>query len=165
MKKKKGLSAIQEDYLAAIFRIEQRLGIIRANSIAEELEVTRPTVTAALKQLSAMELIVYQPYQPIQLTEKGRRQAMAVAHRNTILFIFFRDTLNYSEDKAREIACKLEHAIDDEVVVQLGKLVLFLEQSGCIPENWESLYSPHGKKQYPEELFAEKAVSRMMKVR
>ncbi len=160
MKKKKGLSAIQEDYLAAIFRIEQRTGIIRAKSIAQELGVTRPTVTAALKQLSAMELIVYQPYQPIELTERGRKQAMAIAHRNVILFLFFRDTLKYGEEKAREIACKLEHAIDDEVVVQLGKLVLFLEQSGCIPENWQQLYIPHGKKEYPEEFFQKRSLSR-----
>ncbi|PIE64202.1 MAG: iron (metal) dependent repressor [Desulfobacterales bacterium] len=159
MKKRKGPSATQEDYLAAIFRIEQRHRIIRANLIAEELGVTRPTVTAALKHLSAMELIVYQPYQPIQLTEQGRKQAMAIAHRNIILFLFFRDTLKYSEEQAREIACKMEHAIDDEVVVQLGKLVLYIEQSGCIPENWQHLYSPHGKKHSFDVMLLKKGVS------
>ncbi len=153
MKKKRGPSAIQEDYLAAIFRIEQSRGIIRANFIAEELGVTRPTVTAALKQLSAMELIVYQPYQPIQLTKQGRKRAMAIVHRNIILFLFFRDTLKYSEKRAREIACKMEHAIDDDVIVQLGKFVLYLEQSNSIPENWQELYVPHGKKQDFEMMF------------
>ncbi|PID71500.1 MAG: DNA-binding protein [Desulfobulbus propionicus] len=157
MKKKKEPSAIQEDYLAAIFRIEQSQGIIRANIIAEELGVTRPTVTAALKHLSAMELIVYQPYQPIQLTEQGRKRAMAIAHRNIILFLFFRDTLQYSEERAREIACKMEHAIDDDVIVQLGKFVLYLEQSGSIPDNWQELYIPHGKKQYVDTMFPDKA--------
>ncbi len=156
MKKNKVPSAIQEDYLAAIFRIEQKYGIIRANNIADELGVTRPTVTAALKHLSAMDLIVYQPYQPIQLTEQGRKQALAIAHRNLILFLFFRDTLKYSEERAKEIACKMEHAIDDEVVVQLGKLVLYLQQSGAIPGDWQQRYSPHGKKESFEVMFLNK---------
>ncbi len=146
-------SAIQEDYLAAIFRIEQQHGVVRANLIASEMGVTRPTVTTALKHLSALNLIVYQPYQPIKLTDKGRKQALAIAHRNSILFLFFRDTLKFSEKRAREIACKMEHAIDDEVVVQLGKLVLYFEQSGCVPDNWEKLYVPHKKRQFIDILF------------
>ncbi|PIE68703.1 MAG: hypothetical protein CSA21_06065 [Deltaproteobacteria bacterium] len=153
MSNKRKLSATQEDYLAAIFRIEQQHGVIRANLIASEIGVTRPTVTTALKHLSALNLIVYQPYQPIKLTEQGRKQALAIAHRNIILFLFFRDTLKFSEKRAKEIACRLEHAIDDEVVVQLGKLVLYFEQSGCVPNNWEELYVPHEKKQYVDILF------------
>ncbi len=155
MNNKQKASATQEDYLAAIFRIEQQHSIIRANLIASEMGVTRPTVTTALKHLSALDLIVYKPYQPIKLTEKGRKQALAIAHRNSILFLFFRDTLKFSEKQASEIACKMEHAIDDEVVVQLGKLLLYFEQSGCVPDNWEELYVPHGKKQYVDILFRE----------
>ncbi len=143
--KKKEISAIQEDYLAAIFRIGQKDGVVRANVIANELGVTRPTVTAALKHLSALKLIIYRPYRPIELTSQGKKQAMAIVHRNIILSLFFRDTLKYSEKKAKEIACKLEHSIDDEVVVQLGRLVLYLKQSKCIPENWQQLYTPHNK--------------------
>lgn len=146
MKKERGLSATQEDYLAAIFRIEQEDGIIRANRIAEELGVTRPTVTTALKNLSSLQLIVYQPYQPVALTALGRKQAMAISHRNIVLSIFLRDTLKFSEKRAKEIACKMEHAMDDDMVVQLGRLVLYLEQSGCIADNWQELYTPHGKK-------------------
>ncbi|PID75679.1 MAG: hypothetical protein CSA20_03160 [Deltaproteobacteria bacterium] len=152
-KKKREPSSTQEDYLAAIFRIEQQHGIIRAHYIANELGVTRPTVTAALKQLAALKLIDYLPYQPIKLTKRGRKRAMAIAHRNIILFLFFRDTLKYSEKRARQIACKIEHAIDDDVVVHLGKLVLYLEQSKIIPENWPELYTPHGKKDYFDFLF------------
>ncbi len=147
MKKKRGLSATQEDYLTAIFRIEQEDGIIRANRIAGELGVTRPTVTTALKSLASLKLIEYQPYQPVVLTELGRKQAMAISHRNIVLFLFLRDTLKFSEKRARQIACRMEHSIDDDVVVQLGRLVLYLEQSGCVADNWPELYTPHGKKE------------------
>ncbi len=153
MKKSKELSATQEGYLAAIFQIEQEHGIVRANMIAKELGVTRPTVTSALKQLSSLKLVSYQPYQPITLTELGKKQAVAIAHRNVVLFLFLKETLKFPTQRAKEIACRMEHAMDDDVVVQLGRLVLFLKQSNCLPENWQELYIPHEKRQDIKQIF------------
>ncbi len=147
------LSATQEGYIAAIFQIEQEHGVVRANMIAKELGVTRPTVTTALKQLSSLGLINYSPYQPITLTKLGKKQAVAIAHRNVILYLFLTETLQFPEERAKEIACRMEHAMDEDVVVQLGRLVLYLKQSNCLAENWQELYSPHGKRQDINHIF------------
>ncbi len=147
------LSATQEGYLAAIFQIEQEHGIVRANVIARELGVTRPTVTAALKQLASLKLVAYKPYHPITLTELGKKQAIAIAHRNIVLFLFLKEILKFPEKRAKEIACRMEHAMDDDVVVQMGRLVLYLEQTKCLPENWQELYTPHEKRQDLRQIF------------
>ncbi len=140
------LSATQEGYIAAIFQIAQQHGVVRANMIARELGVTRPTVTAALKQLSSLNLINYHPYQPITLTEPGKREAIAIAHRNVVLYLFLTEILNFSEERAKEIACRMEHTMDEDVVVRLGKFVLYLKQSNSLAENWQELYTPHDKR-------------------
>ncbi|MDY0362621.1 MAG: metal-dependent transcriptional regulator [Desulforegulaceae bacterium] len=134
------LTATLEDYLAAIFRLAGPNGEARSNAIADELNVTRSTVTTALRSLSARGLIIYKPYCPISLTSQGRELGKRIAHRNFILNEFFGKILHLSEPEAKETACRVEHAVSDDAVLQLGRFLLFLKDSGLDLENWPTNY-------------------------
>ncbi len=56
------LSASLEDYLEAIFHIEQEKHAARAKDITERLQVSGASVTAALRTLAEKKLINYAPY-------------------------------------------------------------------------------------------------------
>lgn len=134
------LTATLEDYLAAIFRLSRKNGKARSNAIADELKVTRSTVTTALKSLVAQNLIVYKPYSPISLTPEGMELGKRIAHRNFILNEFFGKILHLSEPEAKETACRVEHAVSDDAVLQLGRFLLFLKDSGLDMEDWPKKY-------------------------
>ena len=65
------LSRSAEDYLEAIGHLCNLHGQAQVSDIAERLGVKKPSVTAAMRQLSAEGLIEYRQYAPIRLTPKG----------------------------------------------------------------------------------------------
>ena len=134
------LTATQEDYLAAIFRLVQANGEARSNAIAGELGVTKSTVTTALRALGSRGLIKYKPYNPIRLTLEGQETGKRIAHRNFILNEFFAKVLHLPESEAKSTACRVEHAVSDDTVLQLGRFIFFLTESGLDMENWQEKY-------------------------
>ncbi len=134
------LTPTQEDYLAAIFRLAQKTGEARSNAIANTLGVSKSTVPAALKSLAARELIVYEPYSPIRLTPKGYETGKRIAHRNFILNEFFVKVLQLPEQEARNTACRVEHAVSDDTVLDLGRFIFFLKESRVDLTNWKEKY-------------------------
>jgi len=135
------LTPTQEDYLAAIFRLARNTGEARSNAIAGELGVTKSTVTTALKALAARRLILYKPYNPIRLTPEGRELGKRIAHRNFILNEFFEKMLRLPRAEAKATACRVEHAVSDDTVLQLGRFIFFLTESGLDLENWQEKYT------------------------
>ena len=134
------LTSTLEDYLATIFRLVQKSGEARSNAIAEELSVTRSSVTTALKSLASRELIEYTPYNPITLTPSGWELGKRIAHRNMILQDFFGRVLQLDPQVAVETACRVEHAVSDDVVLELGRFILYLKESGCDIETWREKF-------------------------
>lgn len=129
-----------EDYLVTIFRLEMAHGAARSSDIAEAQGVSRSTVTSALKGLAARGLIEYSPYSHIRLTDQGVPLAREIAHRNMILTRFFRSVLMLDQDLADATACRVEHAVDAQVIKRLGKFILYLERSEIDLEHWLEEY-------------------------
>lgn len=134
------LTTTLEDYLVAIFKLEMANGVARASDIAQAQGVSRSTVTSALKGLAARGLIEYSPYSHIRLTAQGHPLAREIAHRNMILTRFFRDVLMLDQDQADATACRVEHAVDAQVIKRLGKFILYLERSDIDLARWLEEY-------------------------
>jgi len=116
------LSSSLEDYLETIYKLVKENRVARSKDIASELNVTRASVTGALKLLSSKGLINYDPYKYITLTDEGESIARKVARRHSILKDFLVDILSVEPELADASACKMEHAISGVV---LDKLMLF----------------------------------------
>ncbi len=69
------LSASLEDYIEAIYHIVEEKLVARSKDIATRLDVSRASVTEALRALAKKELINYAPYEAITMTEQGRKIA------------------------------------------------------------------------------------------
>jgi DtxR family transcriptional regulator, Mn-dependent transcriptional regulator len=116
-------SHVQEDYLEAILFLAEEGGPVRSRDIAERLGTHKSTVSNQLRNLVGMELVSMERYGYVALTNRGRTIAEQVAYRHRQLKTFLQDTLLLDEATAEANACRMEHAVDIEVVERLARFV------------------------------------------
>ena len=74
-----------EDYLEAILILHQRNGSVRSIDIAEELSVSKPSVSVAMKKLRTDSYIEMDDMGLITLLPKGLEIAQRIYERHTFL--------------------------------------------------------------------------------
>lgn len=129
MSKQVDLSASLEDYIEAISHIVDEKKVARGKDIAKRLNVSRASVTEALRALSRKGLVNYEPYEVITLTETGREAAGDVIRKHEALKNFFIKVLAIDDAIAEDSACRIEHAAPPEVIDSLIRFVEFIEDS------------------------------------
>ena len=102
-----------EDYLEAILVLSKQGGGVRSVDIASMLEVSKPSVSHAMKLLREDGYIAMDRYGTITLLEKGMMIAEKVYERHTILAKML-ESLGVSPETALADACKLEHDLSEE---------------------------------------------------
>lgn len=132
------LSQSQEDYLETILGFVQKHGHAHVRDIAEQLEVRMASVSGALKSLKESGLVNYQRYGTVTLTEKGESLASDVRDRHKLLERFMELVLGVDRKTARDNACRMEHAVDEEVLKRLGRYVAFVERCPVQACTWQA---------------------------
>ena len=117
------LTASLEDYLEVICNYTNLDKSVRAIDISKKLNVSRASVTEALKKLANKGYINYGRYDTISLTENGKEIANKVISKHTVLQIFFEKILGLSENEASENACKIEHVITDNAFYKISEYI------------------------------------------
>lgn len=113
------LTASQEDYLEAIYLLEEADGAARAAAVARKIGVRKPSVTTALRSLTAAGLVAHDPYGAVRLTRRGRDAARGVVRRHRVLMDFLTSLLGVAQREAEEVACRMEHALSAGVLRRL----------------------------------------------
>lgn len=111
-----------EDYLKIIYKLEE-VGDsskgVSTSSIAERLAISQASVSNMIKKLADKQLIVYEPYYGVTLTESGRDVALGMIRKHRILELFLVERLGYSWDEVDEEAEVLEHAVSDKLTKRM----------------------------------------------
>src|SRR6266852_3186905 len=89
--------------------------------LAEELNVTPPAVTAALKRMTRDGHVRVERTGRIDLTRKGRKMAEQLALRHQLAEMLLTEVIGLSWAKAHDEAERLEHGISPEVEALLLK--------------------------------------------
>lgn len=113
------LTSSLEDYLEAIYVILKKNNSVKAIDVSRTLNVSRASVTEALKKLEQRDLINYGRYDVISMTQKGIAEAKKVIDKHNHLCAFFKDVLNASDKEAQENACKIEHVISEDILKRI----------------------------------------------
>jgi len=115
------LSAVMEDYLKAIFHIQQETGEdVSTSEIADHLDVTAPTVSSMLDKLEERGLIEREKYQGVSLTTDGERVALEVIRHHRLLEAYLTEHLDYSWADVHDEADRLEHHISDDFAARVA---------------------------------------------
>ncbi|ATZ61611.2 MAG: metal-dependent transcriptional regulator [Methanosarcinales archaeon Met12] len=104
-----------EEYLETILYLTERFGIAKTSEIAKELSVSPPSVTEMLQKLAEGGYVEYQLYYGVSLTKKGLDIARKVKRRHRLMERFLVNFLGMEKDNAHGEACKLEHALSDDM--------------------------------------------------
>ena len=117
------LTPSMEDYLAAIYRVQQRGQKGTTGLIASRLGVSAASATAMFQRLAAEGLVEYKEYSGVSLTEKGQQAALDVIRRHRLAERFLTDVLEIPWDRVDEMAHRMEHALPREVIEGFDRLL------------------------------------------
>ena len=102
-----------EDYLEQILMLLEKKGHARSVDIAAGLDVSKPSVSVAMKKLRENGYILMSSDNLISLTDKGYAIARKIYDRHQALTKYLMQ-LGVPEEIAREDACKIEHDLSEE---------------------------------------------------
>ena len=133
VKKDCKMTISEENYIKVIYHLSlvSPKGV-NTNAIAGMLETKASSVTDMLKKLSEKELVSYQKYQGVTLTDKGFISAKMIVRKHRLWEVFLVDKLNFSWDEVHEIAEELEHIKSEKLINSLDEFLGFPE------------FDPHG---------------------
>lgn len=126
------ITPAMEDYLKAIYEIEQENGPVSTQRLSEELGVSGASVTNMAKRLNDLNLLVHLPYKGVTLTESGTRVALEVIRHHRLLELYLSQALGFDIDQVHAEADRLEHHVSKELEARM-------EQALGYPE-----FDPHG---------------------
>jgi len=106
------LTSSMEDYLEAVLVLQQQKGYVRCVDVAELLDVKKPSVSRAVKELSKKKCLIKKDDGTLSLTEQSKQIARQIYEKHQ----FFTKQLmeaGVPKDIAAQDACKLEHVISE----------------------------------------------------
>lgn len=120
------MTTSEENYIKVIYHLSlvSPKGV-NTNAIAGMLDTKASSVTDMLKKLSEKELVAYQKYQGVTLTEKGFYSAKMIVRKHRLWEVFLVDKLNFSWDEVHEIAEELEHIKSEKLINKLDEFLGF----------------------------------------
>ena len=109
-----------EMYLETILILGLRKNLVRAVDVAEEMKLSRPSVSRALVKLKSDSYIIVDANGHIAFTEKGRAIAEKIYERHQVLTEILM-ALGVDREIAAKDACKMEHDISDETFAAMKR--------------------------------------------
>lgn len=128
------LTFTEENYVKSIYALQERnaSGEVSVNEIAERMQTKPATVTDMLRKLSEKELIHYEKYKKVKLSQGGMQQALQIVRKHRLWETFLYHTLHFSWDEVHEVAEQLEHIHSQKLITRLDEFLGFPK------------YDPHG---------------------
>lgn len=117
------ISKSLEEYIKTMYILKQQNGNVRVTDIANKMNCTKPSVNKALHSLKNNNLVNYETYGTIELTEEGENLARKIIETYDIVYLFLKDVLNLEEKQAENEAEKVKSVIEDDTVNKLAKYV------------------------------------------
>lgn len=119
------VSSSKENYLKAIFHLQEADGIVTTNALAKELDTRAASITDMLKKLKAQKLLLYEKYQGFRLSPEGRKVAIQIIRKHRLWECFLVEKLSFGWEEVHEMAEELEHITSKKLVDRLDEFLGF----------------------------------------
>lgn len=130
------VSSRLEDYLEALFLLETSGQKLTVTALAENLKLTKGTITTVIKKMTEQGLVQHESYGLIRLTREGRKIGWHIFMKHERLTSFFHDFLGEKLEKSEEIACLIEHHLDGRAANCFFNLIDYLSDARESKEAW-----------------------------
>ena len=127
-------------YLQAVAALKTEKGYARISDVATRLGVTRSGVTSMMQTLNTRNLVHYERYGCVELTDEGRRLAHRTESNRNVLTVFLTEILGVPEAVAVEDACMIEHLVSPQVMIELVRLTSFMRSDDPAVEKFRAAF-------------------------
>ncbi|MEM2319760.1 MAG: metal-dependent transcriptional regulator [Candidatus Bathyarchaeia archaeon] len=110
-----------EEYIEAIYKLQNRKGVAKTMELAVELKVVPGSITNTVAHLKKHGLVEHIPYRGVRLTAEGERIALNIVRKHRLAERLLTDILEVEWCDVHEAACRLEHALSEDLVLLLEK--------------------------------------------
>jgi DtxR family Mn-dependent transcriptional regulator len=112
-----------EDYLKAIYELEEIAGKAATKELAGQLGCSQPAVSEMIKQLAQKGLVSYKPYHGVVLTSSGRQIALRQIRRHRLVETLLVDLLGMPWDQVHDEAERWEHVISEALEARIDAVL------------------------------------------
>lgn len=119
------VSSSKENYIKAIFHLQEENGIVTTNALAHQLETRAASVTDMLKKLKTQKLLLYEKYKGFKLSPEGRKMALQIIRKHRLWEFFLVEKLHFGWEEVHEMAEELEHISSKKLVDRLDEFLGF----------------------------------------
>lgn len=120
----------EENYLKAVYKLSEltkprqgESGAIPTNAIAQEMQTSAASVTDMVQRLAEKQLVSYEKYRGVVLTESGRLLAVQLLRRHRLWEVFLVDKLGFTWNEVHDFAEELEHIDSTELTDRLDEFL------------------------------------------
>jgi DtxR family Mn-dependent transcriptional regulator len=114
-------NSFEENYLKAIFKLSSRKTKLNNIALAKAMQLNPATVLEMVRKLIEKKLVQLLPDKTIELTEKGKKEAIFIIRKHRLWEVFLVDKLKYKWNEVHELAEQLEHVHSEDMVNRLEK--------------------------------------------
>lgn len=109
-----------ENFLKAVYLLQQKEERVRTSSIAEALNITSPSAYDFINRCQEAGLIDYVSHRGVRLTASGEKIALEVLRHHRLLELYLVEALGYTWDEVHEEAERLEHHISEKLEARIA---------------------------------------------
>jgi DtxR family transcriptional regulator, Mn-dependent transcriptional regulator len=114
----------EENYLKTIFSLSTNTHEwVSTNALADSTQTRAASVSDMIKRLAEKNLIHYQKYKGVKLTQEGERVALGVIRKHRLWEVFLVEKLHFSWDEVHPIAEELEHIRSENLIEKLNNFL------------------------------------------
>ena len=113
----------EENYLKALLALADAESRVQVSKLGQALSVSTPSVNSMVRKLSDRGLVEYRKYQPLLLTERGRKAAALVVRKHRLTEMFLVDVMGFGWEEVHNIAEQIEHVDSPALFSRMDKLM------------------------------------------
>ena len=116
-------SLTEENYIKSIYSLSLEAGEVSVSELAKKLEVKLPTVNSMVKKLATKKLVSYAKYQGVKLTDKGKKEALAIIRKHRLTESFLVQIMGLGWEEVHDIAEQLEHVESERFFNRIDEML------------------------------------------
>lgn len=117
------LTGQAEDYLKAIYELEQGGTAAGTNDLAFRLGIAPASASGMVQRLARLGLVETERYKGARLTEAGRTAALQLIRRHRIIESYLVQRLGFDWAEVHDEAERLEHAASDTLINRMADAI------------------------------------------
>ena len=102
-------TSVKENYLKALYSLHENGQDINITELSKKLGVSKPTVNNMIKSMEEQGWVVYRKYKPVELTEKGQKEAALIIRKHRLTEVFLTQIMGFGWEEVHEVAEQMEH--------------------------------------------------------